>query len=116
MNASKRRWLPVAVAAAVIFYFGLYFWGAHSEGFRYLDSVIRSSPAIQQRVGDVRSVRLSFFGGYREKFVDSDIRTTMVLDVTGSKGAVAVHASASRTSGQWSVYDASIDGHTVKLN
>lgn len=116
MTVSKRRWAIAAVAACAIFYLGLYFWGAHSEGYRFLEDAIRSSPAIQQRVGDVQSVRLSFFGGYRERFVDSNIRTTMVLNVTGSRAAVAVQASATKTDGKWAVSNASIGGETVKLD
>ena len=99
-----------------VFYVGLYFWGTHSEGYRFLDQAVRGSPLIQQRVGTVQSVKMSFLGGYREKFVDSDRRETMTLNIAGSKGSVTVKATAKRANGTWSVSEASIDGERVSLN
>jgi len=114
--ASRRNWIPVLAVAAVLFYVGVYLWGAHSEGFRFMSEEIRQSPVIQQRVGDVQSVRLSFLGGYREKFVGDHIRTTMMLDVRGSKGSASVEASAKKVNGTWAISDASIDGDRVRLD
>lgn len=116
VSIPKRSALLLAVTAGVIFYVGLYVWGAHSEGYRFIDGAIRASPEIHERVGDIKRVRLSFFGGYRERFIDSDIRTAMVVSVVGSKGAVDVHASATKIEGRWRISKASIDGQAVRLN
>jgi hypothetical protein len=120
MRISSRRWILIALAAAVVFYVGLYLWGTHSEGYRFLDQVVRESPEIRQRVGDVKTVRMSFLNGYREKFVNSESTTsktvTMTLNVVGSKKSLNVKAVAKETNGTWKVSEASIDGELVKLN
>ena len=117
MKLSARIWVPLALAAFVIFYAALYVSGLHSEGYRFLDSTIKKSSTIHQRVGDVQTVRLSLLGGYREKFVGSKKWLTMTLGVTGSHGAVTVKAAANKTEdGVWTVSDASIDGVPVSLN
>jgi len=116
VDVLRRRWVPVVIAACVAFYVGLYFWGMHSEGYQFLDQAIRKSPAIQQRVGDVQNVRMSFLGGYRERFVGSNKSTTMTLVVVGSKGTVTVKAAAKKANGTWSVSAASSDGERVTLN
>jgi hypothetical protein len=107
-------------AAFVAFYVGLYFCGMHSEGYRFLDQAVRNSPAIKTRVGDVQRVRLSFPGGYSEKFVNSESRqfktVAMTLNVVGSKRALDVKAIAKEIDGTWTVFDASIDGRRINLN
>ena len=116
MCMRPRRWTALAIAAGIVVFFGLYFYGAHSEGFRFLDDVVRRSPAIKQRVGDVQAVRLSFLKGYHEKGVGSDVWTTMTLNVTGSQGSVSVKASATKERGVWTASNATIDGTPVKLD
>ena len=116
MNVPSRRWVPVVVAAFAAFYIGLYFWGTHSEGYQFLDQAVRKSSVIQQRVGTVESVRMSFLGGYRERFVDSNKWTTMTLNVNGNKGNVTVKAGAKKINGVWSVSEASIGGERVSLD
>lgn len=115
-----RRWIPLVALTLVIFYIGLYFWGTHSEGYRFLDHAVRKSQVIRQLVGDVRSVRLSVLGGYSEKFVSSETtksRTVaMTLNVIGSKKGLSVKAIAKETNGIWTVSDASIDGQRINLN
>jgi hypothetical protein len=116
MKLAPRIWVPIALLAGVIFYVGIYLWGAHSDGYKFLDQTIRSAPRIHERLGDVQTVRLSFLGGYRDKTVGSKEWVTMTLHVTGQKGAATVVASAKNVSGAWSVTDASIDGEPVSLN
>lgn len=111
-----RRWLPLALAAGIAFYIGLYLWGMHSEGYQFLNQAVRKSTEIQRRVGSVQSVRISFMGGYRERFVDSDRRVTMSLNVVGDKGSVTIDAAAKKANGVWSVSKASINGQPVEMN
>jgi hypothetical protein len=110
----------LVAVAFVVFYVGLYFWGTNSEGYRFLDRAVRNSPAIHQLLGDVQSVRLSFLGGYSEKFVNSESTKSkteaMTLNVVGSKRALDVKAIAKETNGTWTVSDASIDGQQINLN
>lgn len=94
----------------------LYVWGAHSEGYEFLEQAVRKSPSIQQRVGNVQTVRLSIFGGYHDKTVGSKEWMTMTLHVTGSRGAATVTAAAKKVDDVWSVTDASIDGERFRLN
>ena len=120
MKIPIRRWIPFVVLAFIVFYIALYFWGSHSEGYKFLDKAVRVSPEIQRRVGDVQSVHMSFLGGYTEKFVTSESSTSktvkMTLDVVGSKGNVAVKVVSKETNGVWSVSDASINGEQINLN
>ena len=116
MKLAPRIWLPVALAGCVVFYVGIYFLGAQSDGYKFLDQTIRSAPNIRERVGNVQNVRLSFFGGYRDKTVGSKEWLTMTLNVRGQKGAATVVADAKKVDGAWSVTNASIDGSPVSLN
>jgi hypothetical protein len=115
-----RRWIPVVALAFAAFYIGLYFWGTHSDGYRFLGHAVRKSPAIRQLVGDVQSVRLSVLGGYSEKFVNSETtksRTVpMTLNVIGTKKGLSVKAIAKEADGIWTVSDASIGGQRINLN
>jgi hypothetical protein len=111
-----RHWVVIAAIAGVIFYVALYVSGAHSEGYKFLDHAIRSAPGIQERLGDVKTVGLSFTGGYRDKFVGDNEWLTMKLKVSGQKGSGTVAASAKKINGVWSVTDASMDGSPISLN
>jgi hypothetical protein len=116
MKLQPRIWVPIAILSCVVFYIGLYLWGAQSDGYKFLDQTIRSAPSIHERVGDVQTVRLGFFGGYRDKTAGSTEWLTMTLLVKGQKGTATVVAAAKRINGAWSVTDASIDGNPVSLN
>lgn len=116
MKRFLRRWALPIIVACVALYGGLYFWGAHSEAYRFLAQAVRTSPEVQQRVGDVRSVTLSPIGGYSEKFVGSHDWAAMTLDVVGTKGNVTVKADAQKANGSWEVSEAWIGGVKVKLN
>lgn len=116
MARLRRAWGLLVPIAFVAFYIGLHLWGLHSEGYAYLTQAIRNSTVIQQRVGNVQSTELSFFGGYREKFVGANKSTTMTINVVGQRGSITVTASADKVNGIWTVSDASIDGQRVKLN
>jgi len=119
MIKGRRAWIPMIAVAFVIFYVGVYFQGEHSEGYRFLDHVVRASPTIQQRVGAVTSTRMSFLGGYREKDVASEAAESstvyMTLIVEGTKGSLNVKCVAKKTGGTWKVVAASINGETVSL-
>ena len=112
----KRPWVVVAALAGAIFYIALYVSGAHSEGYKFLDQAIRSTPSIREQLGDVKTVALSFIGGYRFKFVGDNEWVTMKLNVSGQKRAATVAASAKKINGVWSVTDASMDGLPISLN
>ena len=116
MKLAPRIWAPLVVVGVVIFYIGIYLWGAQSDGYKFLAQTIRSAPSVHERMGDVQAVRLSFFGGYRDKTVGSNEWLTMTLRVRGQKGAGIVVAEAKRVNGMWSVTKASIDGDPVSLN
>jgi hypothetical protein len=113
MNVPARRWIPWILLASVVFCGLLYVWGTHSAGYMFLEQAVRKSSSIQQRVGDVQTVRLR---GYHDKTDGSKEWVTMTLRVTGSKGEVTVTAAAKRVDGAWSVSHASIDGVPVVLN
>ena len=107
---------PLSVVVFIVFYFGVYFWGSQSDGFRFLDNAIRSSTEIHRRVGKVQSVRMNFWRGYQEKYIDSDKTVMMTLDVKGSNRAVRIRAVVKRINGVWSIYESTIDGDRVTLN
>ena len=104
------------IVGAAIFYVGIYWLGAQSDGFKFLAQTIRSAPSIHERIGDVQTVRLSFFSGYRDKTIGSNEWLTMTLRVRGQKGAGTVVADAKKVNGVWSVTKAAIDGDPVSLN
>jgi hypothetical protein len=118
MALSRRRWvlLFLIAGALIAFEIGSQYWAVHSEGYAFLVQSMKESPAIRQRVGDVREVGINTFGGFREKFVGSSEWTTITLDVTGSKGVVTVKASAQKHNGVWVVSDATIDGQRIELD
>ena len=89
--------------------------GAHSEGYKFLDQAIRRAPSIREQLGEVKTVTLSFTGGYRSKFVGDNEWVTMKLNVSGQKRTGTVAASAKRINGVWSVTDASMDGRSIDL-
>jgi Cytochrome oxidase complex assembly protein 1 len=116
LKLQPRLWVPIALLSSIVFYIGLYVWGAQSDGYKFLDQTIRSAPSIRERLGDVATVRLSFFGGYRDKTAGSTEWLTMTLHVAGQKGTATVVAEAKKTNEVWSVTNASINGDPVKLN
>jgi len=113
----RPKFLVIGTAIVVtIFYVALYFSGAHSEGFHFLEKAIRGSSEIQRRVGQVDTVRLSFFGGYRVTGNSSTDHVSMTIDVKGTRGdPISVVASAEKRNGSWSVAKATVDGEPVRL-
>lgn len=116
MNKTTRRWVLVIISAAILFYFGVYVWGTNSSAYRYLNSVVRSSPEIHRRVGDVSGVRLGIVGGYSENYSDQKTRAIMTLIVHGNRGEIAVKAKVEKNDGNWVILGAWIDGKKATLN
>jgi len=108
----RRYWVVIAAFAGAIFYIVS---GAHSEGYKFLDQAIRRAPSIREQFGEVKTVTLSFTGGYRSKSVGDNEWVTMKLNVSGQKRTGTIAASAKRISGVWSVNDASMDGRSIDL-
>ena len=86
MNKAAGRWIQIVIIASIAFEIGLHVWGTHSDAYRYLKGVVRSSPEIHRRIGDVRSVRMGLLGGFSENGSETSVRATMTLVVTGSRG------------------------------
>ncbi len=109
------KWVLRACLFGVGLYAVAYLWGSHSEAFQFVEQAIKSSPAMELRVGHVEQVSLDPVGGYREKFVNANKSAYMMIDVTGAKGKITVKVAVKKTDGTWEVTNASIDGQPIAL-
>lgn len=110
------KWVLWAFLFCVGLYAVAYLWGSHSEAFQFVEQTIKSSRAMELKVGRVESVSLDPIGGYREKFVNSNKSVYMTVDVAGEKGTVTVNVAAKKTDGTWEIKNASIDGQPIALD
>jgi hypothetical protein len=115
VNVRHRLWLPL-VLIACSFSVGLHFHKAHGEAFEFVNQIIRKSPVIQRRVGEVQEVRLGILESYKERYVGSTQLVNMTLHVVGSSGSAQVKVNSRRVNGLWTVTDASIGEESINLN
>jgi hypothetical protein len=109
-------WVPILVTALAIAYVAIHFSAQNSDGYRFLEERARQSMTIQQRVGAIASIRLSWIAGYRSKTVGSKEWAVMTLHIVGSKGSVDFRAIARKSeTGVWALSDTSLDGIPTDL-
>jgi hypothetical protein len=114
-SSPHTRRVLLAVTLGVAMWAIAVYWGSHSEGFLFLEGKIRTSQAIQSRVGIVRKVTLPMFGQFREKFVGSDKWVWMIVDVTGDKGAVRIRTALQKKNDIWKITESSIENQKIVL-
>jgi hypothetical protein len=116
VNKAAGRWIPIVIIAAIVFDIGLHVWGTHSDAYRYLKGVVRSSAEIHKRVGDVRSIRMGLLSGFSERASETATWATMTLIVDGNDGEVTVKAEVEENNGKWTTTEAWINGRETTLN
>ena len=108
--------LTIAVLLGFLLYGGIYIYALHSDAFKFVEHVIKSSHNIEARVGAVKKVELSLFGVYKEKNVNEDKIVTMPVRVVGTGKTTVVNVEAVRRNGAWKIEGASIDGLPIVLD
>ncbi len=114
MNAWKK--IITAGALGLLLYVGIYSYALHSDGFKFVKSTLERSHVIQEKVGGVRKVKLSLFGAFKEKYVNSDQIVTVLVDVIGDTSTVTVDVKASRKDGAWKIDAALVNGVPITLD
>jgi hypothetical protein len=79
-----------AIILGLALYVGIYIYGARSDAFVFSQAWVRRSEPLKAEVGEILDVRLSPWGGYRERFAGDDRRVRLVLSVTGATRTVNV--------------------------
>ena len=97
------KWLGVATVFGIAMYVGIYVYGSRSEAYRYAQSWVRQSEPLTAAAGDIRDVRLSPWGGYRERFAGDGRNVRLVVTVTGSIQTVDVKLALQKANGTWGV-------------
>jgi hypothetical protein len=115
MNFTWRTKIAAIIIFAMVLCVGMRIAAQSSDGFKFLSDVIRQSPQIRARLGDVDSVRLSYIGEIRLRAVGADRWEKFTLEVTGKMASATVVASVTKSGGLWSVTEASIHGEPVNL-
>lgn len=82
-----------------------------SDAYACATQLVRGSPAIADRIGAVREVRLSWSGGQRL----STSRCRLTLEVDGERRAGRVRVYLSRLDDRWQVYRLVLDNVPVTL-
>lgn len=108
--------LILIVLFGTLLYAGVYFWGSHSEAFRFIERTIMNSRAVQSQIGNVERVRLAPFSTYHEKSASDDVWVTMGVNVTGTRKTVTIDVKAKKIRDVWQIEQASIDGKPLLLN
>jgi len=116
MATKRSTWIVLTACFGVLIFVVLHQLALSSDGYHFLDLSVRRAPQIQARLGSIEDVRLSYFGTLRLRAVGSDRWVTMTLNVTGSRGAATIQASAKRTGNTWVVTAASMDQKPISMN
>ena len=117
MNA-KRFVSMIALAGlfGALLYAIVYFMASQSEGFKFAEQKIRSSPAIRAHFGEIGKVRPVLLGPYDQKTVDSDQWMSVAIDVSGSLTSIQLAVRMRKTNGTWTIESAKNEGRNVSLN
>ena len=100
----------------VLLYSAIYFKASRGDAFMYVDQKIRSSVAIESKVGRIERVRLDFFGFYEEKNVGSDEWVTMSIKVIGTRTTMVLDVKLKKTNEIWSIDQVSSQGSLLALD
>ncbi len=108
--------MVIALFCGVLLYFGIFFWGSHSESFKFVERTVMNSRSLQSQIGTIERVRLPLFGSFREKFVDSDKLAAMTVEVIGANKTVTLDVRAKKLNDVWTIEQALMDGKPLVLN
>ncbi len=83
-----------------------------SESYAFICNALLTSPAVAQRVGTVREVRLPWFASERLNGREA----TLTMDVTGDRGTARARVNVVKVAASgWEIRGASLDGQFVRL-
>ncbi len=108
--------IAIALFLGMLLYFGIFFWGSHSESFKFVEQTVMNSRNLQSQIGAIEHVRLTPFGSFREKFVDSDKWATMTIEVIGANKTITLDVRTKKLNDVWTIEQALLNGKTVVLN
>jgi hypothetical protein len=101
------KWVITTMALLLAMTVASHLIGINSAAMTVAEEVLRRSETVGQRVGDVQSIRLQFWGFSLHSEFGGD-RAELDLIVEGSTGATDVTMWMQEVDGRWTVVDASI--------
>lgn len=116
MSPKMLRNIIIFVSLGVLLYIGVYLWGSHSESFKFVEQSVKNSQTLQSQIGKIQDVRLTLFGSYSEKFVDSDETVRMTVKVTGAIKTVNLNVKVTKIRNVWRIEQVLIDEKPILLD
>lgn len=84
-----------------------YILGKNSDAMAYAERLIRQS-ALSQQLGEIQSVELAKFWGFRQKTGAAESRTELLLHVHGEERSVELELHLKGNGDNWSVTESSL--------
>ena len=89
-------------------YVGIYIYGSNSQAYDFSKTWLSQSESVRAAVGEIKSYRLSPWGGFREHFAGDKTRASLDIQVTGSRGLITVHLDLLKSDSVWIVVSSKI--------
>jgi accessory gene regulator protein AgrB len=98
------------LAFGVLIYGAVYLQALNGEAFHFVESKAFNSKNLDALVGKVKTVELSPFGSYHEKYIDDDQIILMEVKIIGELKTVKIQIKLMKTHEIWQIKVAEIDG------
>jgi len=95
--------MSLVAVLTVSLYLGVRYLESHGPAFAFVQSEVRRSPEVMQRVGTVASVAPAPFGPYHYHSTGSKESVALRLVVVGSRGEAQFDAKATAENGNWAL-------------
>jgi hypothetical protein len=91
-----------------------YFLAQTSEPFKYTVQTVKKSPAVQEIVGDVKSVKLAPLG-YNVRYIGANAWADFQTEVEGAKDSKTLFVKLERNLGKWEIVGARLGDAIVDI-
>lgn len=105
-----------AACFGIALYGIVFFLAIRGDAFQFVQERILASREVGMRLGTISNTRLTPFGSYDEKTIDSDEWVAMSVDVVGEKRSAEIDVTARKERGVWRIERAMIEGQALNLN
>ena len=110
-----RRHAPIIAILWIAIFVGGYFWTSNSDALAFVDKAVRSSNAIQAKIGPVNEITLDPIGGYSEKSVNFDKMVRLAIQVKGTTKELKMYFVVTKIDDKWKIIETTVDGRPFTL-